>query len=150
AASGTLLFADGEATKTVQVTVNGDSAVEPNESFKLVVTPAGGTGVMGLATIVTDDVSIAVNDVTATEGDASTRFIDAFVSAGSGGLATPRHLAFGPDGKLYVASQNSDEVLRYDAATGNFLDVAIPSTAGLDGPWSLDFGPDGNLYVGGL
>ncbi|MBO1351009.1 MAG: hypothetical protein EBE86_028245 [Hormoscilla sp. GUM202] len=47
---------------------------------------------------------------------------------------------------LLVSSANSDEVLRYDATTGFFLDV-FASGGGLDNPFGLTFGPDGNLYV---
>ncbi len=51
---------------------------------------------------------------------------------------------------LLVTSQFSDEVLRYDATTGVFIDEFIPAgSGGLDGPQSLTFGPDGNLYVSG-
>ena len=41
-------------------------------------------------------------------------FIDAFVSAGSGGLEGPDGLVFGRDGNLYVSSSFSNVVLRYD------------------------------------
>jgi hypothetical protein len=40
-------------------------------------------------------------------------------------------------------------VLRYDGATGAFLDVFVPyGSGGLRYPHTLVFGPDGNLYVG--
>jgi hypothetical protein len=54
ATSGQITFLDGEATRTVQVTVNGDNTLEPDETFKLVLTPVGQTPVMALATIVHD------------------------------------------------------------------------------------------------
>jgi photosystem II stability/assembly factor-like uncharacterized protein len=55
-------------------------------------------------------------------------FIDTLVTHGSGGLATPSGLSFGPDGNLYVASEHGgggdqDSVLRYDGTSGAFLDT---------------------------
>ncbi|MBF0495119.1 MAG: hypothetical protein HQK58_00865 [Deltaproteobacteria bacterium] len=41
-----------------------------------------------------------------------------FISPKSGGLSSPSGLAFGPDKYLYVASRLSNQILRYDAATG--------------------------------
>ncbi len=71
----------------------------------------------------------------------------------------PRGLAFGRDGKLYVAAQSlltAPIVMRYDRA-GNFLDCFYPSNVGdcrtsLPNGWltilkDLAFGPDHNLYV---
>ena len=67
----------------------------------------------------------------------------------TGGLDTPTAAVFGPDGNLYVADFNGDRVLRYDGATGAFLDVFVASGAGsLNGPDAgMCFGPDGHLYV---
>lgn len=93
-------------------------------------------------------VSVSVGDGSATEAAGEIRYFDDFVSAGSGGLVGARDVAFGPDGTLYVASQLSDQVLRYEAETGAFLGAAV--TGGmLDDPWALGFGPDGKLYVTG-
>jgi len=47
---------------------------------------------------------------------------------------------------LLVASRFTDEVLRYDVASGAFLGV-FASGGGLDNPVGLTFGPDGHLYV---
>ncbi|MCG6117273.1 MAG: M12 family metallo-peptidase [Aquimonas sp.] len=49
--------------------------------------------------------------------------LQTLVAAGSGGLRAPAGLAIGPDGRLYVSSAGSDEVLRFDAADGRFVDV---------------------------
>jgi DNA-binding beta-propeller fold protein YncE len=49
---------------------------------------------------------------------------------------------------LYVANEGTDEVLRYDGATGAFVDVFVAAGAGgLDGPAGMVFGPDGVLHV---
>jgi len=62
-----------------------------------------------------------------------------------GGLIEPEGVAFGPDGRLYVASR-SDEVLRYNGRTGKFKGVFasdVPDPAG------IAFGGPGNdLFVG--
>ena len=41
----------------------------------------------------------------------------------TGGLAWPHGLRFGPDGDLYVASSETNQVLRYDGASGAFRGV---------------------------
>ena len=55
-------------------------------------------------------------------------------------------MTFGPDGHLYVASANNNQILRYDGQTGVFRDV-FASGGGLNGARNLNFGPDGHLYV---
>ena len=67
------------------------------------------------AVLIPPAISININDVTVIEGDESIRFIDAFVPAGSGGLNAPNAMIYGPDGNLYVGSQDIvDAVLRYE------------------------------------
>lgn len=68
------------------------------------------------------------------------------VEPGTGGLRNPTGVAFGPDGALYVGSSGNGRVLRYDGATGEFLDI-FASGPPLERPFSLIFGPDGDLFV---
>jgi hypothetical protein len=71
--NGTLTFAPGETSKTVSVSIFGDTIFEANETLN--VTLSGGLGVLiqdgtGVGTITNDDVapSISIADVTANEG----------------------------------------------------------------------------------
>ena len=79
--------------------------------------------------------------------DDAGNFVGVFVASGSGGLGSPRGLAFGPDGNLYVGS-NGDRILRYDGTTGDFTDTFVPAgSGGLNDPEALIFRDDGFLYV---
>src|SRR5262249_32317332 len=75
AASGTLTFAPGELTKTVTVAVRGDTTNEADETFLVTLsnpvnaTVADGEGV---GTIVNDETSVSINDVTVVEGNGGT------------------------------------------------------------------------------
>jgi len=71
-----------------------------------------------------------------------------FVVAGSGGLGSPRGLAFGPNGNLFVASLTG-QVLEYDGATGSFVGVFVDATGNGGGPvdpYGLVF-HQGSLFV---
>jgi len=57
-------------------------------------------------------------------------FIDAFVAAGSGGLASPHGLVFGPDGDLYVSSYGTNQILRYNGSTGAFQSAFVTASNG--------------------
>src|SRR5206468_776909 len=74
-------------------------------------------------------------------------FLNAFIPSRSGGLISPGELQF-RNGSLYVSSQNTDEVLRYDAQTGAFLDKAATGSGGVYNPLGLLFDASGNLLVG--
>lgn len=76
-------------------------------------------------------------------------YLGDFIAPGSGGLAAPDDLTYGPDGDLYVSSGYQAEnsaVLRYDGTTGVFKGT-FASGNGLFRPYGSAFGPDGNLYV---
>ncbi len=147
AASGTVTFAAGQANQTVQVTTLDNNNFNPNLDFKLIATPAGGTSIMGLATIVNDDAAISIGNTSAVERSSTLKFLGQIVANGSGGLARARSSVFGPDGNLYVVSTDTNSILRYDP-TGEFINAFVTSgSGGLNNPWDLVFGPDGNLYV---
>src|SRR5207244_2461141 len=61
-----------------------------------------------------------------------------FVGAHSGGLQSPKDLAFGPDGNLYVGTYSTNSVLRYSGTTGAFIDT-FASGGGLNRPSYLAF-----------
>ncbi|MFN7941176.1 MAG: carboxypeptidase regulatory-like domain-containing protein [Thermoanaerobaculia bacterium] len=71
-ASGTATLPAGQTSLVVSVEVVADSAVEPTESLRLVVTEAPGATLedpIGLGTIVDDDLTGAIADSTAVEGN---------------------------------------------------------------------------------
>ena len=68
-----------------------------------------------------------------------------FVAPGAGGLGDPQGIAFGPDGHLYVSSNASDNVLRFDGETGDFMDE-FASHPAMKWPAEINF-HDGHLYV---
>jgi hypothetical protein len=117
---------------------------------------ANGAGAQDL--YVTDEHAFSIRHYNGVTG----AFLGDFVPAGSGGLAVPFPLVFGPDGNLYVgdlAGLGSGPVLRYhvpaSATPGAFMDVFIPpDRGGMRVPLSGLFGPDRNgdghqeLYVG--
>jgi hypothetical protein len=158
AASGTVIFAAGQATATVNVTVNGSSTDGPNKDFELIATPSGGTSVMGVGTVQNANSSVSISDASAPEGNTAIRYFDNFVPV-QAPLGGGRWFAFAPaseGGNLYVASRFTDQVLEYDGKTGAYLGVVIPAGANPSGtdplhaPWALTFGPDGNLCVAGV
>jgi WD40 repeat protein len=76
------------------------------------------------------------------------------VAASGHGLTRPYGTAFGPDGSLYVSSFRTNQILRFNGKTGEFLGVfasdghnGLGTPNGLNGPNGLLFGPDCSLYV---
>src|SRR5262249_7808002 len=74
AASGTLTFAPGETTKTVTVSVNGDTTFESNETLTLTLSNPGNATLAtatATGTIINDDPvpTVAINSISVTEGD---------------------------------------------------------------------------------
>lgn len=76
------------------------------------------------------------------------------VVPGPGGviqLQSPRNLAVGPDGSLFVADTNNHRVLKLSpggeelASYGQF--GTVDSEFGMNEPWGIDVAGDGSLYV---
>ena len=89
AGSGTLTFATGTTTQTVNVVVNGDTTIEPNETFLVnLSSPTAATiaDTQGQATITNDDSAtptLSINDVSTTEGNSGTKNLTFTVSLSS-------------------------------------------------------------------
>jgi len=84
-------FADGDTTETVSVTINGDTTVEPDETFTMTLSnPVGATIAddTGIATIQNDDVgggsTLVVGDATLIEGNTGTSLMTFTVTRSSG------------------------------------------------------------------
>ena len=71
--TGQITFAVGETTKTIPVPVVGDTTDEASENFFLELTGQGlAETVTGTATILDEDATLSIADVTVTEGNAGT------------------------------------------------------------------------------
>src|SRR5262249_30231762 len=112
---GTIVTDDVTMSIGDATVVEGDTSVQPLGAF---VSPGGGLDTP-YAMVIGPDGNLYVGSY---NGDSVLRY-DAvtgsplpapgksgaeFVSPGSGGLDAPRDIAFGPDGNLYVVSENTD------------------------------------------
>jgi hypothetical protein len=74
----------GQQSYSFDVTVNGDTAVEPDETFLVNLTNANGASILdsqGIGTITNDDLPVlSINDVTLTEGNAGAKLFTFTVS----------------------------------------------------------------------
>ncbi len=159
----TLNFADGVATQPFVVTVNGDTAVEPDETFNVLLSNASaGTTIgdgTGVGTISNDDVAVAVfsvDDVAAVEtnagtttftftvtrslatGAASVQAATADVSAAAGsdyvGIApTTLNFADGVATQPFVVTVNGDTAVEPDETFNVLLSNASAGTTIGDG-----------------
>ncbi len=113
AASGTLSFAPGETTKSINVWVTGDAAVEADETFRVDLSNATDATIadgQGTGTIRNDDASLSINDVTLGEGSAGTTAFT-FTVTRSGATHTTVSVGYSTAGGTADASD-------YDSASG--------------------------------
>ena len=135
--SGSVTFAAGETTKTVTIQVAGDSAVEPNESFELVIVsvPPGGQ------IVVPGDSAIIENDDSAPGGPVV--LVDAgFDGAGDLGGFVYRDDLFGGDNATYARGEWNGEAL---TVTLGGIDNVV--TADMSGGWETSFTLDAEMEV---
>jgi probable HAF family extracellular repeat protein len=75
-ATGSVTFDAGETSKTIAISVNGDRAGEPNETFVTGVSITSGGAILGdaqgIGTIVDDEPRISISSATKNEGNSGT------------------------------------------------------------------------------
>ncbi len=91
--SGTLTFKPGETSKLIAVGINGDTLVEPDETFVVNLSnPTGGAGIgdnQGVATIRNDDTALLViSQVYGGGGNSSAQFKNDFIEIFNRGTTT--------------------------------------------------------------
>ena len=151
--TGTVSFAAGDLTKTISVTINGDTTVEPDETFfvNLLNATGGGTIVksQGIGTITNDDAvapvvgDISITDVTITEGDAGTKTATFTVShTGTAAFSVDYATANGTAtaGSDYVATSNT---LNFAAGSGAAQSQTVSVT--INGDTTVE--PDETFFV---
>lgn len=117
----------GEIRGTVFNDLNGSNRRDPTGPLELLVTDSRGNNVLRYD---------GVNG----------NFLGSFLTPDFQGVASPNSVEIGPDDNVYISSWNPGRYLRFDGATGEFIDefATYPGAVDFDdGVW----GPDGNFYV---
>jgi Ca2+-binding RTX toxin-like protein len=81
--SGTLTFASGVTSQTISITINGDTVLEPNETFQVLLSAPVGATIFdgtGVVTIVNDEAGLTAAQ-TATDSTVETPLADSDASA---------------------------------------------------------------------
>ncbi len=119
AATGTVTFAAGETSKTIQVAVKGDTAVEANETFTVNLANVSGATIAKAAatgTITNDDTAplptLSVADIAFAEGGAGSHGHGAFTVTLSAASATAVTVNYATANGIALAGSD------YDAASG--------------------------------
>ena len=127
AVSGTLTFASGETSKTVAVSVTGDTTDESNETVVLTLSNAtAGTGIStatGTGTIRDDDPNFSINSPSVVEGDSSSVNL-VFTVTLSASASSPYTVDYA-DAGTGTATSGTD----YTAVTGSTLTFAAGETS---------------------
>ena len=162
----TLSFAQGETSKTISVTINGDTTAESNENFNVNLSNAVGSGATiadgtGVGTILDDDVAatvgnISIDDVTVTEGNSGTKLATFTVSrTGTAAFSVDYATANGSAtaGSDYVAVPST--TLNFAAGeTSKTLSVTINGDTAVEGNETFNVnlsnavGPGANIIDG--
>jgi Calx-beta domain len=118
AQSGTLTFTAGQISKTIAVVVNGDTSVEPNETFTVNLTsPVGATlaDAQGVGTIVNDDAVVGAQPVAWTSlvgvTAAGNSLTDTAATGVNAGAASTQRITSGDGYVEFVASETTTDRL---------------------------------------
>ena len=148
AQSGTKKFSSGHTSRTIRILVNGDTVVEPDETFTIRLTAPKHATIArrrGTATIANDDIpppSISVGDVSVTEGNAGT--VDAVFAVT---LSAPVTYPVSVDYATLDASATapSDYTQKMDTLTFAPGVTSTTVTVGVNGDTAVE--PDEPFYV---
>ncbi|KJH69441.1 Vgb family protein [Aliterella atlantica] len=131
-----------------QLQILGDTQMLSNVGkFSITLTISAVIGLINLPTQAALLVSSSGDNSVKQYDETTGAYIRDFVTAGSGGLASPQDLAIGPNGNLFVSSQLTNSVKEYDGITGEFIGDFVSADDGLRSPIGLSFGADGSLFV---
>ena len=138
-ADGTLTFATGETSKTVVISVIGDTNVETNETIELTLTNATGAAFIvdasGTATITNDDsAAVTIADISANEDDGTVTVTASLNNGVQGGFTVNASTTDGT-----ATTTDSD----YTAISGEVLTFA--GTAGETQTFDITLGSDTKL-----
>jgi WD40 repeat protein len=142
------LYATDSNTDTV-LQLNGSTGATINSAFASAGDAAGLVfGPTGKLFVVSSSTPGQLNVLNGMTGATITT-----VDAG-GILQDPEGITLGPDGNLYVAGGDGDNVLEFDGKTGAFIKTVVTTSACPSGTPNclmsvrgVAFGPDGNLYI---
>ncbi len=145
--SGTLLFLDGELTKTVKIPINQDTKIEGNETVSISINNA--TGGASLGSVVTT--TITINDDDFGPGSFDTSFS---VPGGiKGAAATVRTLRLLENGKLLIGGSfnsvgGSTRNNHARLLTNGVIDSTYSSGAGIGSVNGTTLSSSGKIYFG--
>ncbi|MCI0353425.1 MAG: hypothetical protein L0099_00065, partial [Acidobacteria bacterium] len=133
-ATGTVTFVPGDTSEPVTVTINGDTNLEPNETFFVDLSmPSNATlgDSQGVGTILNDDgTTISIDDVTVAEGNAGTTVATFTVSLSAASASTVT-VDFITNG--VTAASGTDFVAGSGTVTFVPTDVSEPVTVTING-----------------
>jgi large repetitive protein len=137
--SGTLTFAVGETSKTINVPVSGDGLIEPDENYTLTLSaPTGESSIAdgsATGTITNDDVAPAVTSVTSSSANGTYNTGD-IVSVT---VNFSKNVTVTGTPQLTLETGTTDTVLNYSSGTGtSALDFNYTVAAGHSSP-DLDY-----------
>ena len=120
--TGTLTFDPGETAKTINVTLNGDTKYENDETFVVNLSSPGNATItdnQGAATIVNDDAppTLTINDPSVTEGNSGTKTLT-FTVTRSGPTAVNSTVDFATDNGTATGGASCGSGIDYVARTG--------------------------------
>ncbi|HKV35299.1 MAG TPA: Calx-beta domain-containing protein, partial [Pyrinomonadaceae bacterium] len=150
-ASGTVTFMPGQTSRPINVTINGDTASEPNETFTVNLTsPTNATisDSQGTGTITNDDTlpAISLNDVSVTEGNSGTvtATFTVSLSAASGQTVTVNYTTSGGS-----ATAGTDYILSSGTLTFTPGQLTQPINVTVNGDTMLEANETFNIVLSG-